>query len=167
VDAARVGLHARGVPREGAVLGHEAAGVGHEAAGVGHEAAGVGHEGSGVRREARRIARERRRVRRNRRSEQRRRDETRALVAATLAPVTPRTRKLLRRAGLGFVGLVAVLAVVGYFLVHRAIATRGPGDAKGGVAVDFALPDATGKTVTLAALTAQGPAVLVFYRGYW
>ncbi|HEY1695958.1 MAG TPA: hypothetical protein VGG39_27515 [Polyangiaceae bacterium] len=81
--------------------------------------------------------------------------------------MTPRTRKRLRRTGIGFVGLVTVLAVLGYVLVHRAIATRGPGQVKGGTAADFALPDATGKTTTLAALTAQGPAVLVFYRGYW
>jgi len=31
----------------------------------------------------------------------------------------------------------------------------------------FALPDATGKTRTLGELTADGPAVLVFYRGGW
>ena len=31
----------------------------------------------------------------------------------------------------------------------------------------FALPDATGKTRTLDELTAQGPAVIVFYRGGW
>jgi peroxiredoxin len=31
----------------------------------------------------------------------------------------------------------------------------------------FALPDATGQTVTLDELTADGPAVLVFYRGGW
>ena len=31
----------------------------------------------------------------------------------------------------------------------------------------FALPDATGKTRTLDELTAEGPAVIVFYRGGW
>jgi peroxiredoxin len=31
----------------------------------------------------------------------------------------------------------------------------------------FALPDATGKTRTLHELTAEGPAVIVFYRGGW
>ena len=31
----------------------------------------------------------------------------------------------------------------------------------------FALPDATGRTRTLAELTADGPAVIVFYRGGW
>jgi peroxiredoxin len=31
----------------------------------------------------------------------------------------------------------------------------------------FALPDATGQTQTLEELTAEGPAVIVFYRGGW
>src|SRR5271155_2191683 len=31
----------------------------------------------------------------------------------------------------------------------------------------FALPDATGETQTLDELTAEGPAVIVFYRGGW
>src|ERR1700733_4941974 len=31
----------------------------------------------------------------------------------------------------------------------------------------FALPDATGQTRTLDELTADGPAVIVFYRGGW
>jgi hypothetical protein len=31
----------------------------------------------------------------------------------------------------------------------------------------FALPDQNGNTVTLADLTRRGPAMLVFYRGYW
>jgi peroxiredoxin len=34
-------------------------------------------------------------------------------------------------------------------------------------APDFSLKDQTGRTVTLASLTQNGPAVLVFYRGYW
>jgi len=32
---------------------------------------------------------------------------------------------------------------------------------------DFTLPDATGKDVSLSQLVADGPAVLVFYRGGW
>jgi len=31
----------------------------------------------------------------------------------------------------------------------------------------FSLPDHTGKTVTLSTLLANGPAVVVFYRGHW
>lgn len=79
----------------------------------------------------------------------------------------PRTKKRLRTAALALLGTLIVLGGLGYFLVHRAIATRGPGDVQGGIAADFSLPDTTGKTVTLAGLTARGPAVLVFYRGYW
>ncbi|MEU4252201.1 peroxiredoxin-like family protein [Amycolatopsis sp. NPDC026612] len=39
----------------------------------------------------------------------------------------------------------------------------GPGATVG----DFTLPDAGGTGVSLAELTAEGPAVLVFYRGQW
>lgn len=53
-----------------------------------------------------------------------------------------------------------------YFHVFR-LSTRGPGVVANGTAADFSLPDDTGKSVTLASLTAHGPAVLVFYRGYW
>jgi peroxiredoxin len=39
--------------------------------------------------------------------------------------------------------------------------------AVGTVLVDFTLPDATGRSVSLSELVADGPAVLVFYRGGW
>jgi peroxiredoxin len=39
--------------------------------------------------------------------------------------------------------------------------------AVGDVLSDFTLPDATGRDVTLSELVADGPAVLVFYRGGW
>jgi hypothetical protein len=81
--------------------------------------------------------------------------------------VTPRTKKRLRNAALALLGTLIVLGGLGYFMVHRAIATRGPGELQGGIAADFALPDATGQTATLAGLTARGPAVVVFYRGFW
>jgi peroxiredoxin len=53
---------------------------------------------------------------------------------------------------------------------QAAVAARGIPD--GAVSVGdrlapFALPDATGRTRTLAELTADGPAVIVFYRGGW
>jgi peroxiredoxin len=35
------------------------------------------------------------------------------------------------------------------------------------VAPDFTLPDANGASRRLADLCAQGPLVLVFYRGHW
>jgi peroxiredoxin len=53
---------------------------------------------------------------------------------------------------------------------QAALAERGV--AEGAVRVGdemsrFALPDATGRTRTLEELTADGPAVIVFYRGGW
>lgn len=48
--------------------------------------------------------------------------------------------------------------------------TKGrPADAiaVGDVLSDFTLPDATGRDVSLSELVADGPAVLVFYRGGW
>ena len=44
-----------------------------------------------------------------------------------------------------------------------------PADAvsAGDVLQDFTLPDATGKDVSVSELVADGPAVLVFYRGGW
>jgi hypothetical protein len=81
--------------------------------------------------------------------------------------VKPRTKKRLRTAAIALLGTLMVLGALGYIGVHRAIATRGPGDVQGGIAADFSLPDTSGTTVTLASLTARGPAVLVFYRGYW
>jgi len=81
--------------------------------------------------------------------------------------VQPRTRKRLLVGAAAVLGVLLVLGGLGYFSVHRAIVPRGPGEVQGGVAADFSLPDARGTQVTLAGLTAHGPAVLVFYRGYW
>jgi peroxiredoxin len=41
------------------------------------------------------------------------------------------------------------------------------GVAAGDVLEDFTLPDATGKPVSLSEILADGPAVVVFYRGGW
>lgn len=45
--------------------------------------------------------------------------------------------------------------------------TRTPALTAAAKAPAFSLPDQTGKTWSLADLTARGPALLVFYRGYW
>lgn len=61
--------------------------------------------------------------------------------------------------------------VLAVFASDQAALTES-GVPSGAVAVGdqlptFALPDATGKTRTLEELTADGPAVIVFYRGGW
>lgn len=64
------------------------------------------------------------------------------------------------------VAVVALVAGYGYFFTWR-LRTRTPPVATGVSAPDFSLKDQTGRAVTLASLTQNGPAVLVFYRGYW
>ncbi len=44
---------------------------------------------------------------------------------------------------------------------------RAEGAAAGERAAAFTLPDQDGTVVSLDALTRDGPAVLVFYRGHW
>jgi hypothetical protein len=75
-------------------------------------------------------------------------------------------RRIVKRVLLGLLGLVALFAAYQYFFVFR-LSTRNPGSVASGAAPDFSLPDEAGKTTTLASLTAHGPAVLIFYRGYW
>ncbi len=52
---------------------------------------------------------------------------------------------------------------------QQAMAARGAPDAitVGTELADFTLPGATGQDVTLSSLVADGPTVLVFYRGSW
>ncbi|HSZ05984.1 MAG TPA: peroxiredoxin-like family protein [Solirubrobacteraceae bacterium] len=52
---------------------------------------------------------------------------------------------------------------------REALIDRGAGDSvkAGDVLENFTLPDATGSEVSLAEIIADGPAVLVFYRGGW
>ena len=52
---------------------------------------------------------------------------------------------------------------------RESLAARGAPDAvtAGAVLEDFTLADATGEDVSLSDLVAEGPAVLVFYRGGW
>ncbi|APR75286.1 Hypothetical protein A7982_00632 [Minicystis rosea] len=61
-------------------------------------------------------------------------------------------------------GALAVLLASGCGLFPK---TRTPALAARAPAPSFDLAAHTGKRVTLAELTARGPAMLVFYRGYW
>ncbi|MBK7399595.1 MAG: hypothetical protein IPJ34_25890 [Myxococcales bacterium] len=70
----------------------------------------------------------------------------------------PRRRFL----ALGVALSIGVVAGCGYY-----VSTRGPGSVGQGVAPAFSLPDQNGTPTTLAGLLANGPAVLVFYRGFW
>jgi cytochrome oxidase Cu insertion factor (SCO1/SenC/PrrC family) len=81
------------------------------------------------------------------------------------ARTRPRGR-IVRRILLAVLALLVAFAAYQYFFQFR-LSTRNPGTVAKGVAPDFSLPDETGKATTLTSLTANGPAVLVFYRGYW
>ncbi|MBI4953316.1 MAG: redoxin domain-containing protein [Myxococcales bacterium] len=59
-------------------------------------------------------------------------------------------------------GLALAGALPGCKLVPRA-----PGPPPGEPAPDFTLPSHDGQTVSLAGLRKLGPAVVVFYRGFW
>lgn len=67
---------------------------------------------------------------------------------------------MLRRALL--LGTVSTLSATG-----ACVSTRGPTVAQGAAAPDFTLKSHLGTDVSLDGLLAQGPAVLVFYRGFW
>ncbi|MBK9261775.1 MAG: redoxin domain-containing protein [Polyangiaceae bacterium] len=59
--------------------------------------------------------------------------------------------------------LATFVALVGVACVK----TRAPSVATNAPAPAFSLTDSAGKQVSLADLTANGPAVIAFYRGYW
>jgi cytochrome oxidase Cu insertion factor (SCO1/SenC/PrrC family) len=83
------------------------------------------------------------------------------------APTPPRKRSRLRRVLVVVGALLVVMGALTLFMVYRPLSTRGAGVVAGGTAASFTLHDQTGKPVALADLVAHGPAVLVFYRGYW
>ncbi|MFT7621373.1 MAG: cytochrome oxidase Cu insertion factor (SCO1/SenC/PrrC family) [Myxococcota bacterium] len=66
------------------------------------------------------------------------------------------------------VGVVLILGLL-VTLTYRTwwVAPRGAPLQAEAQASPFSLPDQTGKTVALSDLLAQGPAVVIFYRGYW
>jgi hypothetical protein len=74
-----------------------------------------------------------------------------AMREASKARIPPEARAVMERSidNLRASGIMARIAAVG----HKA--------------PDFALPDSTGRTVSLGDLRAHGPVVLSFYRGRW
>lgn len=69
----------------------------------------------------------------------------------------------MRAAGPLLVALfIAVLSACGYFVSPRSAAL--PDHAR---APDFTLVDHRGEKVGLGPLLERGPAVIVFYRGFW
>lgn len=60
-------------------------------------------------------------------------------------------------------GLLGMLSASCNWRLH----TRSEPKAETAEAPNFVLPDADGNIVSLDSLLAKGPAVLVFYRGYW
>ncbi len=87
--------------------------------------------------------------------------------AAETPPKKPRKRRVLRIIALAIFGIVALLAIVVAIGVYKPISRRAGSVVATAHAPDFSLEDQSGATTTLAALTARGPAVLVFYRGFW
>lgn len=67
------------------------------------------------------------------------------------------------------IGVGLVLLVVAAWVAYRVWFTplRGEPREEGEVAPAFALGDQNGQQVTLESLLADGPAVIVFYRGQW
>jgi cytochrome oxidase Cu insertion factor (SCO1/SenC/PrrC family) len=79
---------------------------------------------------------------------------------------SPWPRRLLI-AAITIVVLLCAATIAVRQILKAHIATRGPGAIANSVAADFTLADANGASVSLASLTARGPAVIVFYRGFW
>lgn len=79
------------------------------------------------------------------------------------AALTKRTKRTLTRS---LIALTAAAVLMG-ISCNWNLKTRTPALDENKVAPDFSLPDHTGKTVTLDGLVGNGPAVVVFYRGYW
>lgn len=64
-------------------------------------------------------------------------------------------------------GLLSMLAGVALGLACKVSAPDPAAPKSASAAPEFSAVDAAGGAVSLGALRAQGPAVLVFYRGFW
>lgn len=65
----------------------------------------------------------------------------------------------------GALALIAVAAGIGG--CFPKLETRTPAKQAAALAPEFELPDSSGEVHRLSDLIAEGPAVVVFYRGYW
>lgn len=68
------------------------------------------------------------------------------------------------------VGISALAALGGLISTAScllSVSTRTPPIAEQAKAPEFSLPDQRGQTQSLNGLVAKGPALVVFYRGYW
>jgi hypothetical protein len=89
-----------------------------------------------------------------------------ASALAALAVASARRRRWPAWLALGFSGFL--LAAGAWFNFVGARIPDTPTAMKVGErAPDFTLPDALGRTVSLAEYRGKKPVVLVFYRGYW
>lgn len=77
----------------------------------------------------------------------------------------PKRRKIARIIAIVFA--LVLCAGAGRFATKYYVSTRGPAVAAHTPAPEFNLPDHHGQTIGLTSLLDKGPAVVVFYRGYW
>ena len=68
-------------------------------------------------------------------------------------------------AAAGALALIAAASGIGGCLPK--LETRKPAKQTAALAPEFELPDSSGEVHRLSDLIAEGPAVVVFYRGYW
>jgi hypothetical protein len=73
----------------------------------------------------------------------------------------------MRRRNVLALPLTTMFAAVFAASLAGCVSTRGPSVALDAGAPDFTLTSHQGQEVSLTSLLRNGPAVLVFYRGYW
>lgn len=77
-------------------------------------------------------------------------------------------RRLTKAIGIAATAALALIAVAsGISGCFTKLETRAPAMNAASLAPEFELPDSGGEIHRLSELTAEGPAVVVFYRGYW
>lgn len=74
---------------------------------------------------------------------------------------------MIKKILLGFLGLIIIALVSGYFYFTAGSETYPEVLAQGRTAPDFTATDQHGQRLQLSELTRKGPVVLIFYRGLW